>query len=80
MSFALCDKNRVYVSFNMFFWTLCFLIFQGCDEYHTSAIGALSSPNYPSPYPEYSNCSYVIDVPNAVSILVTFQNFTMEDK
>ena len=46
----------------------------GCDEYHTSTNGSISSPNYPGAYPSNSDCTYIIDIPGASAITITFQD------
>ena len=40
--------------------------------------GILLSPNHPNEYPNYSNCSWVINVPNTSQMTLQFLSFDIE--
>ena len=48
-----------------------------CNRYYTSSNGTLSSPSYPNPYPIYSHCKYILDVPGAAHITVHFHDMDL---
>ena len=52
---------------------------QSCGNTFTSPTGTLTSENYPSNYPSLSDCSNIISVPDATSILIQFNAFEVED-
>ena len=44
----------------------------------TGFSGSLSSPNYPSNYPNGQTCRWIITVPEGYRILLSFQTFQLE--
>ncbi|XP_072033193.1 protein SpAN-like [Amphiura filiformis] len=52
---------------------------QSCGVTYTTPTGTLTSPNYPSNYPDSSNCWNIISVVDATSVLVKFTAFNTED-
>ena len=58
----------------------CYLTAQSCDSYFTTLTGTLTSPNYPSNYPDRAECSYVIDIHHtgATSLVIRFNDFELE--
>ena len=61
---------------------LFYLTGQSCDSYFTTLTGTLTSPNYPSNYPNNADCSFVIDIQHtgATSVVVRFNDFQLEDR
>ncbi|KAL8585459.1 hypothetical protein ACOMHN_009993 [Nucella lapillus] len=51
---------------------------QGCKQYFTAETGVLTSPGYPSNYPDSSNCIYVIYPNTSSPIDLQFQVFQLE--
>ena len=49
-----------------------------CKEYNTPN-GALTSPYYPAPYPDGSDCTYTISQANGTYITLTILNFDIEN-
>ena len=52
---------------------------QDCSGYYKSTSGNLTSPNYPSPYPDNADCSYVIAVTSLSYIWVVFHDVQFEN-
>lgn len=50
-----------------------------CGGTLTGKTGDLQTPNYPSPYPSYSRCSWLIQVPVGYKIQLQFYHFVVED-
>ena len=49
-----------------------------CNARYTTSTGAISSPNYPDTYPEYANCTYILDIPDASHITIKFDYLELE--
>ncbi|XP_070531975.1 uncharacterized protein [Ptychodera flava] len=49
-----------------------------CNGYSSETLGAVMSPNYPSPYDDYASCSYSIEVPSGYTIQLMFSSFQLE--
>ncbi|XP_070575646.1 uncharacterized protein [Ptychodera flava] len=49
-----------------------------CNGYSSETLGAIKSPNYPSPYDDYASCSYSIEVPSGYTIQLIFSSFELE--
>ncbi|KAL7058505.1 hypothetical protein AAHC03_016360 [Spirometra sp. Aus1] len=49
-----------------------------CGGHLMTDKGTLTSPNYPNKYPQNINCTWVIEVPVGFSVVLTFENFTLE--
>ena len=50
-----------------------------CNQVHTLTNGSIKSPNYPSYYPSYAKCQYLINnTDHDKSILVEFLQFNLE--
>ncbi|CAG2243611.1 CUBN [Mytilus edulis] len=52
--------------------------FRGCGGNFSSISGSFSSPWFPDPYPNLSNCKYYIDVPVGYKINLTVNTFKTE--
>ena len=48
-------------------------------ETHTDVIGILTSPNYPSNYPNNLHCEYTINQPEKTTIALRWEDFHLED-
>ncbi|XP_072044954.1 CUB domain-containing protein 2-like [Amphiura filiformis] len=77
LDFCLRSKMKIIPVFLL----LCIQYTIGCDEYHTSLTGSISSPNYPGNYPSSSDCTYVIDIQDDGFILIdiVFHYFDLEN-
>ena len=74
--FAYCFiGNEILINAYAFF---IFPTGQNCGNTFTAPTGTLTSENYPSSYPINSDCSNVISVPGATSILIQFNDFEVE--
>ncbi|XP_033106624.1 uncharacterized protein LOC117108641 [Anneissia japonica] len=51
----------------------------GCGGHFTEDNGEVFSPNYPSTYPDNSDCNYFITAPEGYRIELTFQDFSVEE-
>ena len=49
-----------------------------CRDYNSSS-GTLTSPYYPAPYPDGSDCIYTISQASGATIALTILNFGIED-
>ncbi|XP_072016848.1 scavenger receptor cysteine-rich domain-containing protein DMBT1-like [Amphiura filiformis] len=49
-----------------------------CHGYYNLPVGNITSPNYPRPYPGFSNCSYIINVASASHITIILHDFALE--
>ncbi|XP_025082085.1 low-density lipoprotein receptor-related protein 4-like [Pomacea canaliculata] len=52
---------------------------RACDGVYTSPSGSISSPLYPSQYPPYQNCTYIINTTQGHRITLTFVTFEIGD-
>ena len=50
----------------------------GCDGYFKNKFGNITSPGYPSPYPDEAACSYIIGVQSLSIIAITFNDVQFE--
>lgn len=50
----------------------------GCGGNFTASSGRLVSPDFPAEYPDYSNCSYIINAGEQSVVVLTFQVFQIE--
>ncbi|XP_072039119.1 scavenger receptor cysteine-rich domain-containing protein DMBT1-like [Amphiura filiformis] len=55
------------------------VIGQACDSVLTEETGTIVSPNYPGSYPSQSDCTIYISVPEASSMQVVFNFFSVEN-
>ena len=53
--------------------------FSACGATLTSLTGLIQSPNFPNNYPNGLGCVYVISVPDAYRVTLTFTNFDVEN-
>uniref|UniRef100_A0A8C5HD89 Cubilin n=1 Tax=Gouania willdenowi TaxID=441366 RepID=A0A8C5HD89_GOUWI len=49
-----------------------------CGANFTAPSGRVVSPNYPSDYPDNSNCNYILDAGEQAVVLLTFKSFQIE--
>lgn len=70
MPFILWEKGMKYCLYTLFI--------TGCGGNFSSMSGSFSSPRFPDPYPNLSNCKYYIDVPVGYKINLTVVVFRTE--
>ena len=51
----------------------------GCGGNFTTANGALTSPSYPSNYPDFADCIYTISQPTGTVIVLKFLSMDIEE-
>ncbi|XP_072016847.1 tolloid-like protein 2 [Amphiura filiformis] len=49
-----------------------------CSYRYTSTTGSITSTNYPNEYPAFTNCTYILDIPDVEHIAITFHDFKLE--
>ncbi|XP_054752694.1 extracellular serine proteinase-like [Lytechinus pictus] len=51
----------------------------GCGGYFNVSGGSFASPNYPDQYDDGSNCDFIFKAPEGEVVIVTFNDFDLED-
>lgn len=61
------------------FKSTCSFSFPGCGGTFTNLTGVITSPKYPSNYPNRADCVYLIQQPEGLRITLTFQDFQLQE-
>lgn len=60
-------------------WLKLIVSFSGCGGIFQANSGEIHSPNYPQPYNNNTDCSWVIQVDQSHRVLLNFTDFDIEN-